>query len=238
MALPQQVVEQLSREEAPRTPGWSFGVMLFSGSILLIVLVIYAGLRFGYEPYLTGQMNALQSKVNNLGQSISPAEEANLVTFYSEIGNLESLVKNHVIFSNFLTWIEQNTEANVYYNTMSFSSEDQVTLNGYAKTAGDIPEQIAVFESSPDVASVVLSNVSYSAASNNWVFNVVLTMNPDLFQWAASSTAPTANNSIAPSSNPTSTSASAPLPLFGAPAASSSPLSSSSSSGNSALPKP
>ena len=234
MALPQQVVEQLSQEEAPRTPGWSFGVMLFSGSILLIVLVIYAGLRFGYEPYLTGQMNALQSKVNDLGQSISPAEEASLVTFYSEIGNLESLVTSHVLFSHFLTWIEQNTEANVYYNTMSFASGDQVTLAGYAKTAADIPEQIAVFESSPDVSSVVLSSVSYSASSNNWVFNVVLTMNPDLLQWTASSTVstPMVNGS------PTSTPVSAPLPLFGAPTASSSPLPSSSSSGNSALPKP
>lgn len=214
MALPQQVVEQLSREGSPHTPGWSFGIMLFSGSLLLIVVLIYGGLRFGYEPYLTGQMNGLKGQVDNLGQSISPADEANIVTFYSQISNLQSLVKNHVIFSQFFDWLEKNTEANVYYNTMSFTSGNQAMLAGNAKTSADVPEQVAIFETSPEVSSVLLSNVSYSAAANDWTFNITLTLRPDLLHLVPGAAMPVVS-STAPAAA-ASTSTSAPLPAFGA----------------------
>ena len=178
MALPQQVVEQLN-QESTRTPGWSSGLILFSGSILFIVVFIYAGLRFGYEEYLTGQNKSLSAQADKVGQSVTPADEANLVKFYSQISNLESLIKNHVFFSQFLTWLERNTEANIYYNNISFASGNQVTLAGIAKTSGDVTQQIAVFEADPKVSLVSLSSVSFSTTANAWVFNVVLTMQRD-----------------------------------------------------------
>ena len=149
MALPQQVVEQLSHG-SQRTPGWSSGIMLFSGSILLIIVLIYAGLQFGYEPYLNSQISLLQAQAQKVGQSVSPADEANLIRFYSQISNIQSLIKNHVFFSQFLTWLEQNTEANVYYTSMVFTAGNQITLVGVAKTSADVSEQVAAFEASPD----------------------------------------------------------------------------------------
>ncbi len=206
MALPQQVVEQLS-QETRRTPGWSFGVILFSGGILLIVLAIFAGLRYGYEPYLNGQIASLQKQVGQLGQSVTPAEEANLVTFYSQISNLQSLVKNHIYFSQFLTWLENHTEANIYFTNMTYAQNRQVTLAGIAKTPADISEQVAVFEASPDVTSVSLSNITYSQSPNGWLFNLVLTASPSLLTWqGATSTV------AAPAAVPAATTSSAALP--------------------------
>ena len=138
-------------------------------------------MRFGYEPYLNAQLSSLEGQAQKVGQSVSPADEANLVTFYSQISNLESLIKNHVFFSQFLTWLEQNTEANVYYTSMSFTSGNQVTLVGIAKTSADVSEQVAVFEASPEVSSVSLSNVSSFSSANEWIFNAVLTMQPVRF---------------------------------------------------------
>ena len=83
MALPQQVVEQLN-QGTRRTPGWSSGMLLFSGSVLVVVIVIYAGLQFGYTPYLNGQVSSLESQAQKLGQSVSVTDQANLVTFYSQ----------------------------------------------------------------------------------------------------------------------------------------------------------
>jgi len=137
MALPQQVVEQLN-QGTRRTPGWSSGMLLFSGSVLVVVIVIYAGLQFGYTPYLNGQVSSLESQAQKLGQSVSVTDQANLVTFYSRINHLQSLIQNHIFFSKFLTWFEQHTEANVYYTNMVFASNDQVALVGVvvATTAG------------------------------------------------------------------------------------------------------
>src|ERR1035441_315975 len=112
MPLPQQVINQLSREPS-ETPGWSGGILLFSGALLLIILAVYFGMIFAYEPYLNGEISSVQSQIATLGQTISPGDQANLIAFYSQIANLQSLLHNHVIFSQFLSWLEQNTEAHV-----------------------------------------------------------------------------------------------------------------------------
>ena len=69
-------------------------------------------------------------------------------------------MQNHIFFSQFLTWLEQHTEANVYYTNMVFASNDQVALAGVAGTSADVSEQIAVFEAAPQVSAVSLSNVA------------------------------------------------------------------------------
>lgn len=216
MALPQQVVEQLNLSgQSRRTPGWSSGIILFSGSIFLIVVCIYAGLQFGYEPYLNGQISALENQVQKVGQSISPSDEATLITFYSQVSNIQSLLKSHVFFSRFLTWLEQNTEANVYYTNMTYLSGDQITLNGNAKTSADIPEQIAVFEAAPNVSAVSLSNISYSSAANNWNFIVGLTMKQSIFLWTPSGSSPSIIT--VPVSIGTSTASPSSTPISSAP---------------------
>jgi len=189
MALPQQVVEQLSRG-SERTPGWSSGILLFSGSILFITIFIYAGLKFGYEPYLNAQLSSLESQAQKVGQSVSASDQATLVTFYSQISNIQSLIKNHVFFSQFLTWLEQNTEANIYYSSMVFTSGNQITLTGIAKTSADISEQVAVFEAAPDVSAVSISNITLLPTANQWTFNVVLTMRPSVFLWTPGVSSP------------------------------------------------
>jgi type IV pilus assembly PilN-like protein len=197
MALPQQVVEQLN-QGSRRTPGWSSGILLFSGSILFIVLFIYAGLRLGYEPYLNAQLSAAKSQAQKVGQSVSAADEANLITFYSQINNIQSLIKNHVFFSQFLTWLERTTEANVYYTSMFFTSGNQITLAGVAKTSADVAEQITAFEADPRVSSVALSNSALSPSGNNWIFNVVLTMQPSVFLWSPGTSS--AGSAVTPAS--------------------------------------
>ena len=207
MALPQQVVEQLSHG-TPKTPGWSSGILLFSGSIFLIIIFVYAGLRFGYEPYLNAQLSSLESQAQKLGQSVSPADEANLVTFYSQIANLQSLIANHVFFSQFLAWLGQNTEANVYYTNMIFSSGNQIALAGVAKTSADVLEQVAVFEASPNASAVSLSSVVFSPSLGGWVFDVVLTMKPSVFLWASGASAAVTSTTF-PVALPTTTPAAA-----------------------------
>lgn len=210
MALPQQVVEQLN-QGALWTPGWSSGILLFSGSILFIVILVYGGLRFGYEPYLNAQLSSLETQVQKVGQSVSPSDEANLITFYSQITNIQSLIKNHVFFSQFLVWLERTTEANIYYTSMSFSSNDQVALSGVAKTSADVSEQIAVFEAAPEVSSVVLSGANLSPSTNEWIFNVTLTMKPSVILWAPNSSPVNVPVTQAPVATPSTTTSTAPI---------------------------
>jgi hypothetical protein len=179
MALPQQVINQLAQEK-DTTTGWSVELILFCAGLLVLTLLIYVGISFAYEPYLNSQYNTIQSQIATLGQSISSSDQAKLITFYSQISNLQSILAHHVISSQFLTWLEQNTDANVQYTQFALIAGDEVTLVGAAPNEADINEQIAVFEASPEVKGIAVSNVQLTA-TGLWQFTASLTMQPSLF---------------------------------------------------------
>jgi hypothetical protein len=181
MPLPQQVINQLG-QEPPKTPGWSSGIMFFSGAIFVIVLVIYFGLTLAYTPYLNNKANDLNNQISTASQAISSNGEANLVNLYSQVSNLQSTLRNHILFSQFLSWLQANTEANVYYTQFSFTSAsgDEVTLAGSAENEADVNQQIAIFQASPEVSNVSISNVAIGTGGL-WQFSATLVMNPSLF---------------------------------------------------------
>ena len=212
MPLPQQVIEQLSHEQT-KTPGWSSGILLFSGTILVMILAIYVGLIFGYEPYLQGTIQQTQDQMNALSQSISSSDQAQLLTYYSQVVNLRSLVVNHVLFSQFLTWLEKNTEANIYYTNLDFTSGNNVSLTVFGKTQADVNQQIKLFESSPQVKGVSVDSILFSPSVALWTFNATLIVQPSLLAWNSAggsqtsalpgtSTAATANLAAASTSVP------------------------------------
>lgn len=180
MPLPQQVIEQLGREN-PRSQGWAWDALLFCGGMLFLTVAIYVGLKFGAEPYWVGQVAKNNSAVDAASASVSSAEQAQIVDFYSQTANLNSALANHQFTSQFFPWLEQNTEANVYYQTFQLAPGGKVTLKGIAKTEADVNEQIAVFEATSTVTSVAVSGVSVAQAGSGFVFNMALTMNPSIF---------------------------------------------------------
>jgi Tfp pilus assembly protein PilN len=191
MPLPQQVINQLSREPA-ETSGWSAGVVFFSGALLVVVLIIYFAMTLGYEPYLNSQISSVENKINTLSQSISSQDQTNLLSFYSQISNLQTLLSQHVFFSQFLSWLDSNTEANVSYTSFSFSSGNEISLTATASSEADINEQIAIFQGSPEVENVAISNVGAATGSGGgFQFSATLLMNPSVFTSPTSAAAST-----------------------------------------------
>jgi Tfp pilus assembly protein PilN len=180
MPLPQQVIEQLGRE--PETSqGWATGTILFSGGIFLFVVILYCGIKFGYEPYVNSQVTQATNQIATASQSVSVSDEQQIVDFYSQSANLSTALANHVYVSTFLGWLEKNTEANVYYQSLDLSSGNRVSLRGIATTEADINQQIAIFEASSNVTSVVISNISAGQAGTGLEFDAMLTMAPSAF---------------------------------------------------------
>ncbi|HEX4104207.1 MAG TPA: PilN domain-containing protein [Candidatus Paceibacterota bacterium] len=179
MPLPQQVIDRLTHE-SPRTPGWSVGILLFSLGLLVIALAVYFGITLFYEPYVNGQISSVNAEITAAASSISPSDQTNLAAFYSEVANVQSALANHVYFSHLLTWLGQNTEANVYYTHFTFSSGNQIGLSGVAASEADVNQQMAIFEASPEVSQATISTVSLLQANNTWQFSVTLTMNAPL----------------------------------------------------------
>jgi len=177
MALPQQVIDRLSKEP-PKTPGWSFNVLSFAGGIFFITILVYFGLTLGYGPYLDSQIGKLNIQINTLANSVATDDQAKLVTFYSQITNIKNVLANHVSASRFFSWLEKNTEANVYFSRLTFSSGNQFAMVGFAKTEADVNQQVAIFEEAPEVKNVSLSVVSFVETNGLWQFSITLIMDP------------------------------------------------------------
>jgi hypothetical protein len=180
MPLPQQVIEQLGRE-TPHSQGWAWSALLFCGGMLFLTVAIWVGLKFGAERYWTSQVTKDHDAVNAASASVSAAEQAQIVDFYSQTANLNSALASHQFTSQFFPWLEQNTEANIYYQTFQLASGGKVTLKGVARTEADVNEQLAIFEATSTVTSVAVSGVSVAQAGTGYVFNMTLTMSPSIF---------------------------------------------------------
>ncbi len=144
MPLPEKVIEQLG-QESPKTQGWALGALFFSAGILFLTVAVYFGLTLGYEPYLQSQLTSVKNEVSALGNSISASDQSQLINFYSQIANLQALLQQHVFSSRFFSWLEQNTEANVYYRSLVLTQGDQVALSGVATNEAYVNQQIAIF---------------------------------------------------------------------------------------------
>jgi hypothetical protein len=175
MPLPEKVIQQLGKEPAA-TPGWSAGLISFSAGILFLTLFLWAGLQFGYKPYLDARTQKIEDQINQVNQAIAPADQANIINFYSQLSNLRQLLRTHTIPTNVLSWLAANTEPNVYYSSFSIGANGQMTLTANARTEGDANKQIAIFENSPQIKTMSVSGIT--AALGVWQFGITMTIDP------------------------------------------------------------
>lgn len=201
MPLPQEVINRLS-DERPATAGWSSVLLGFAGAILAVVVVGYLVIAFFYKPNVDAQSAAVGREIARVSQSVGADQVASLIAYYSQTDHVRTLLAHHVVFSQFLAWLEKNTEANVSYNSLSFASGNQANLSLLARSEGDINQQLAIYESDPNVLSVSVSNISLAGVSGFWQANVTIVVSPQLL--AQSGFGPGVNTAPSPSSSTTS----------------------------------
>ncbi len=179
MPLPQTVLEQLGREP-PKTPGWSGRLLMFSSTILLLSLLIYFGITFGYKAYLNADLKKIEDEKQKLSQEVPEEEQAKIVSFYSQVANLQSLLATHIYSSPFFGWLEKNTQANVYFNRFNLNIvSNQLTLGGVGKTIDDINQQLAIFQSRHEIKRVSVASIALSVGL--WQFDLSLFFEPGYF---------------------------------------------------------
>jgi hypothetical protein len=191
MAFPQQLGDRLGREQA-QASGWSGQLLMFSGTIFFISLAVYFGLVFGYEPYLEGQVASLDKQIKSFDIQIPQEEQGKLISFYSQVINLQNILDRHTVSSKLFSWLEKNTSKNVYYaklNTSSIAGSAnpvQVNVAGFSKTPEDFSKQIIVFQRDPLVQRIAINNFSAPTEGSQWRFEVTLFMLNDILNQTVS----------------------------------------------------
>ncbi len=186
MALPEQVVDRLSREPV-HTPGWSGQLLMFAATIFFISLGVYLGLMFGYKPYLDSKISGLDAQIQKFTQEIPLSDQEQLASFYSQLSNLGGILKKHVVSSPLFDWLEKHTDANVFYAKFNFNpGTNQLALTGTAKTTNDFVQQIQAFQGESAVERINVNSLT-SSSNGTWQFDLVLFLRPDFLNQPLSS---------------------------------------------------
>lgn len=172
-------MEKLSRE--PIRVGWPWRFFIFSILVLIIAVVAYVGLQFGYAGYLNRQIAAVDEKINILSQSIPVDQQQSLSAFYSQLANLQRLLASHTVTANLFPLLQKNTNTAVAYQTLELRvAERRLVLEGTAASYQILAQQLEAFQQMAQVDQVTVNESR--AAEGHVAFRISITFKKDSFQ--------------------------------------------------------
>lgn len=182
MAQYTQGVAEKFMEPEKLPVGWPWRLLIFSIIFFLLVLFVYLGIIWGYQPYLRSQKQSLDKKINEIGGTISEADRENFINFFSQLINIQTLLNTHIKGSNLYSFLEKNTNQGVYYEGADLSAtEHSLRLEGLARSYDNLVQQLVAFEQAPEIARVILEQSQ--TAEKGIRFSLKLIIKPELFSF-------------------------------------------------------
>ena len=174
------ITEQFMEPE--RLPvGWPWRLFIFSLILFALVVFVYLGIIWGYEPYLRAQRQSLDQKITEIGGAIIEAERENFVNMFSQFVNLQNLLDSHIKGSNIYSFLEKNTNQGVYYEGGNLSvAERYLRLDGIARSYDNLTQQLVAFEQAPEIERVILTESQ--TADKGVRFSLQLVIKPELLK--------------------------------------------------------
>ncbi|OGY98315.1 MAG: hypothetical protein A2681_01315 [Candidatus Liptonbacteria bacterium RIFCSPHIGHO2_01_FULL_56_18b] len=147
---------------------------MFGLTLLFISTFTYFGLIYGYEPYLTRRVQDLEAQIRAFSAQIPVESQTNIIRFYSQLANLNSLLRSHLKASPAFAFIENAAHPNVYFTKFDMNADNRgISLSGVARSVRDITEQVRAFQERPEVEQATFNNVNVGQ-SGLWQFDVTL----------------------------------------------------------------
>ncbi len=157
-------------------------LLVFSIVTFVITLFLYFGLIVGYGSYLKSKLSDIQNKIEETGGKISPKERENIINLYSQITNISDILSHHIKSSNFFSFLEKNTVADVYFIKGNYDFKNKIiTLEGQSSSYGVLAQQIKAFKNNHFIKNVNLQDTFKKGSTVN--FSLLLSFNNNLFNF-------------------------------------------------------
>lgn len=177
MAYTQSVLQTELSKQQEASAGWPWHLMTLSLVVLLTVGAVYVGMKFGFEgAYLQSSLKTASNTSAQISKSVSPDEQKQIFNFYSQLSNIDTLLKKQGRGSIYLDAIEKNTlKAIVYSNLDARIDENGATLKMDGKTSSYslVAQQMELYKKMANVKDVRLFTARVAAqASDGIVFTI------------------------------------------------------------------
>lgn len=165
----------------PTSAGLPWRLMIFSLLLFLFSILLYAGLRFGYQPYLNTQVEQTDQQIEGLLSEVSQGEQEQLLIFHSQLINLENVLSEKAFSQNLFTFLEDNTLPLVYYTELEYLYRDYaVDISGRANSVRTFVQQSYLFDNSSEVQRTIVNSLSIEGGQV--VFSIRLFFLPEFFE--------------------------------------------------------
>ena len=161
----------------------------FSLFVFIVSVFGYLGLVFGYKPYLEDRLASVESEFAALAKEVPAEAQEKVVGFYSQILNVQDVLKEHIYPSRVFAFVEATTNQKVFWNKMTMNAKAAtLILEGVADSYGAVTEQLEAYARRSEV---VRANLDDSAESGGRVrFRVALMLKHEALRGNTENIAP------------------------------------------------
>lgn len=161
---------------------WPWRLLVFTIFLFGIILLVFFGMRIGYEPYLDKKIKTLDAEIGKLTQSFSQSQINDFLKFYSQLSNLKTLLGNHIFSSNILKFLEENSLKNLIYTSLNLDvGRRELKLSGIVSSYEVLSQQLEIFRQSTLVEKSSFKN-SQRGEKTGINFEIVLVLKNDFFK--------------------------------------------------------
>lgn len=127
--------------------------------IFIFTVFVYFGIIFGYNPYLKSKTRTLEQKLSILNQSMDENQQKQIITFFSQMTNIQKLLSDYKIYSSIFDFIEKNTYQPIIYSNLKFNvAEMEVKIEGTAPNYEYLVKELALLNKAPEVKAAYIEN--------------------------------------------------------------------------------
>ncbi len=138
--------------------GWPWKIFLTMATACSLVIAGYLGLRLGYQPRLEGQIAQVEQDIKDLAKDLPLEAQQKFLKFYSQVVNVDILLKTHGGLTKLFEFLEKNTNTHVVYDDVRFDAgRREFSLDGVADSYQILAEQLQAFAVAPETEKSLVS---------------------------------------------------------------------------------
>lgn len=184
MPYTQSTLQSELSKQREVSAGWPWHLLTLSLIIVLTVAAVYAGMKFGFEDvYLNRALSQANAESLKTSKTVSPDEQKQIFNFYSQLSNIDTLLKKQGKGTGYLDMIEKNTLKAVIYTNMDMKIDDKsatIKMDGKTPAYSGVVQQMELYKRLSGIKEVKLSGArtgSGLAGDTGVTFSIQITIN-------------------------------------------------------------
>lgn len=158
-------------------------LIILAISVLFLLGSVYFGLLI-WENNIENNNQSLRARIDAINDDIKAAEEyvQDILRFQRKLKTAEQLLNQHIYWTNFFKFLEDNTLADVSYKGFSGGIDGQYSLSASSKSFANITEQLTILKKNEYVEKAGAARAQALAKEEISVqFTLDLKVKPEIF---------------------------------------------------------